>query len=300
LLPADAPDCCIHQGWRVLGDKSTMSEVIVCVSTFGSRRYHWAGREAALSILMHTDFDVFLAHDGTEPLRKKDRRVHSAAIADPDRQSGRARPFLRKFRALEACLGVGTHRWIVSLDADAVLVEPLNGATVERALGGRSLAMAEQTGIQGSHMGRRELQQHYLDHTVAWFEPAAESRLDPGFHFYNSGVVLATREGARDIVNWALPHLPRGSHEVGEHMIADQDYYQYWTNALHPDACILLDWRWNHCRHWDASFPQAGARIVHFSWFCRPPSLAQIAHMRLMRTGMLGLSRSMQRLGLSA
>ena len=276
-----------------------MSEVIVCVSTFGSRRYHWAGREAARSILTHTEFDVFLAHDGTDPLGTKDRRVCSAAIADPDRQSGRARPFLRKFRALEACLSVGTHRWIISLDADAVLVQPLDHATVEQALGGRSLAMAEQTGIQGSHMGRRELQQHYLDHALVWFDPDAEPSSDPDFRFYNSGVVLATRDGANDIVKWAVSRLPQGSHQVGEHMITDQDYYQYWTNAMHPDACSLLDWRWNHCRHWDATFPHPSARIVHLSWFCKPPTLAQIAHMTLMRSGMLRLSRTMDRLGLS-
>jgi hypothetical protein len=72
-------------------------------------------------------------------------------------------------------------------------------------------------------------------------------------------------------------------HQVGMHMIADQDYLQYWVHNLKPGSCILLPWYWNHCRHWAEGFPRPGARVIHFSNFCNGPDQDIIKQMRKFR-----------------
>jgi hypothetical protein len=159
---------------------------------------------------------------------------------------------------------------------------------LELALEGRSLGMVEQPGIRGSGMEHSDFLSHYRDHTLQWFENSRDPAPDPNdFRFYNSGVVVGRREAFAAVVDWAIASI-RGTdreHQVGEHMIADQDYFQYWCNRLHPLSCTPLPWYWNHCEHWDVSFPRRGALVTHFSNFCAGPRRLLSQRMWLTRCG---------------
>ena len=87
------------------------------------------------------------------------------------------------------------------------------------------------------------------------------------------------------LLPWAFQTIARqpGDHQIGEHMIADQDYFQYWANRLHPGTCAELPWYWNHCEYWDESFPRLGVLFAHFSNFCNGPADDTPARIRALR-----------------
>lgn len=257
----------------------------------GRRRYFRAGREAVRSLLAHTDFEVVAAlGPGRGPAPPRARRVRRVRLPEEPAVPGRAGRFLRKLEAIRACLHASDAPLLLLLDADAVFVAPTRGPDVRRALGEREIGMVEQTGIRGSGMGRAELREHYTRHALAFIAPDRAPPPLADFRFYNSGVVLGTRAAFAEIAEWTLGRVAaaaraRRAHQVGEHMISDQDYFQVWANQLHPERCAELDAAWNHCEHWDAPFPQPGARILHFSNFCDGPTHANLARMRAARRG---------------
>jgi len=262
--------------------QTPMSETVVCILSTGDSLYFRSACIAVQSVLRFTDFDVFFAHDReTLPDLENSRRVTQFFLGKGCPGHDRARPFLNKFQALQDCLNHGRHPFLIALDADAVVVRRITSEMLEKELDGRSLAMVEQTGIIGSDMTRRELLDHYVHHTLVWFGNVAAAPPVDTFRFYNSGVVLARREGIQEFLNWAGEWRlqKKGAHRVGCHMIADQDYYQYWVNTLEPGTCTTLTWHWNHCEHWDDPFPREGAMILHFSNFCLKPTRLQIAEM---------------------
>jgi hypothetical protein len=264
--------------------------VCACVLVHGRRRYFRAARECVRSLLDHSDFDVFVAlgpGSGPRPPRSARLRVERLRGDAPD--GGRAGRFLRKFDALDACLRASAAPCLMLLDADAVLAGTTTADDVRAALGDRPLAMVEQTGILGSDMDRSGFLDHYVRHSLAFLAPGAPARSAHEFRFFNSGVVLGTREELQAVVAWARERMATigRAHRVGEHMIADQDYFQVWANEVHRGACAELDWTWNHCEHWDAGFPRAGARILHFSNFCCGPSREAVRRMRAARRGRL-------------
>lgn len=269
------------------------STVTVCVLATGRSAYYGAARGAVRSVLRHTPFDAFVAVGEGRRWRKLHDarvRVHVLDAARP-RIRHRAGPFLDKLHALDACLRETRAQHMVLLDGDARFVGRVDEADVERALDGRSLAMAEQTTIRGSGMSRADFLEHYVRHPLAWLDRSeAPPRLE-AFRYFNSGVVLARRDGLEAFLAWALPRMRQAgdAHQAGEHMIADQDYLQLWTNTLQPGCCTTLPWEWNHCEHWDDGFPRRGARIVHSSNFCRGPSrtgaLRLAARLALARVG---------------
>lgn len=276
-----------------------MSDVVVCIPVFGSRRYQLAGRQAALSVLQHTDFDLFLACDPGRGMRLSSSRVQVSTFPPEADQTARAAPFLRKFVALDRCLQAGSHRIVICLDADAVFVRHVDAAMLGQVMQGRPLAMAVQDRIRNSKVDSAALLQHYRNFTLAWFAPGQPPAMPNEFRFYNSGVVAGQRAKLREIADWALARIAQGPahHNVGEHMIADQDYYQYWVHALDPGCCAQMPWQWNHCQHWDDGFPRAEALILHFSFFCLAPALRQIAQMTLLRNGHRRAARVLERLG---
>lgn len=270
--------------------RDARAAVCACVLVHGRRRYFRAAREAARSLLDHSDFEVFVgvgAGDGPRPPASARLRVER--LSDATTQLGRAGRFLRKFEALDACLRASDATHFVLLDADAVLVAPTKAHDVRDALGDRGLGMVEQSGIRGSDLGRAALLEHYVRHSLAFLAPDSRPPSPADFRFFNSGVVLGTRDGMTEVVRWARERMAaaEGEHRVGEHMIADQDYFQVFANAVRPRACAQLPWAWNHCEHWDAGFPRPGARILHFSRFCRGPRRADVARMRAARRGRL-------------
>jgi hypothetical protein len=171
------------------------------------------------------------------------------------------------------------------LDADAVLVRKVSGSDVYAALDGHDLGMVEQTTIRGSGMGRADFLRHYTEYSLSFIAPGELPPSIDRFRFFNAGVALGTRAGIKRIANWALNAIENvsGEHHVREHMIADQDYFQYWVNNLHPGCCVSLPWYWNHCEHWDTPFPRRGAQVIHFSNFCNGPDAGTVKRMRAAR-----------------
>lgn len=264
--------------------------VCVCLLVHGRKRYFRAAREAIRSVLDHTGFEVLaVIGPGGGSRLPASRRVRKLRLPTFPADIGRAERFLLKFAALERCLEATRARTLVLLDADAVFVRRVEAAELDAALGGLPLGMVEQTRIRGSSMGRAELLDHYVRHSLAFLAPGEAPPSLADFRFFNSGVVIARREEMTSLLSWTqdtIAAAPR-EHRAGDHMIADQDYLQVWANQLHPQRCAELDWSWNHCEHWDEPFPRVGARIAHFSNFCRGPSRANVSRMREARRGRL-------------
>lgn len=260
--------------------------VVVCSFALGTPLYFAALRETICSALQHTAFDI-VALVGPDCLIRfpVSLRVHQLRF---DAHSGdqRSRCFLAKFRALQQCLEHSDAEIVLYLDADAVLTRPVSARDVHVALAGRSLGMVEQTPPPGSQHSRRFFYDHYCNYTRRWF--AAESEPPPldAFRFFNAGVILGHREGLAQVCAWAVAAIDALGpvHQVGEHMITDQDYFQYWANELHPDSTTLLDWSWNHCEHWHGQFPRRGVRIAHLSNACHGPTRRNILRLRALRT----------------
>ena len=259
-----------------------------------------AGRQAVLSVLQFSDFDIFLILDSGKDLQvKNDSRIHRHHLSQETSCGYRARPFLRKFHALDTCLRNTEHRWLILLDADAIFVRPITQNMVTQALPNTGFGMVEQTTIQGSSMTRADFRNHYIQHSLAWLAPGTIPPDIFDFRYFNSGVVLGHRHEFLDFTDWALATLNSnsGCHTVGNHMITDQDYFQFWTNNLHPENRNTLPWPWNHCEHWDQGFPRKEAYILHFSNFCREPTPWQILRMYLMRCGARQPARACRWLG---
>lgn len=250
-----------------------MVPVCVCILIHGNRRYLRAGRRAVASVLRRSPFPVVVATDGSSFATRRHDRVRVARIEAP-RDRHRAAPFLLKFRALEACLDALHAAHVLLLDADTLLAAHLDASRVEEAIAGRGLGMVEQPTILGSDADRAFFLAHYERYALPILAPESPAPSLECFRSYNSGVVLASREELERLVPWALATMaaigPR--HDAGEHMVADQDYFQVWANTLRPGSCTALPWRWNHAAAWDEGFPRQDAWILHLTNFCRGPS----------------------------
>ncbi|MBU1274618.1 MAG: hypothetical protein KJ720_04520 [Proteobacteria bacterium] len=258
------------------------TEIWVCVVIHGHPTYYLSGRQAVLSVLRRSGFGVFVVTDNLlKTGLRRSRRLMTHPLGSVEHQV-RARRFLAKFTALEAFLEHTESEWVMLMDADAVLVRDLNAEDVRRALDGRGMGLVEQTTIINSTMNRTDFLKHYKEYSLAWLAPDAYPPSLEDFRFYNSGVVLATREEMKRFLAWAREMLANrpGDHRVGEHIIADQDYFQYYTNNLCPGSCQELPWYWNHCEHWDQGFPRPGAYVAHFSNFCLRPGWRQLLRIR--------------------
>jgi hypothetical protein len=253
----------------------SVTNVCVCTQATGSARYFLAARQCLLSILEKTDFEIFAAaSEGPWRLLPRHRRIRLHAVPSTEPRRHRSQPFLQKFWTLRECLAATDAKYLLLLDVDTLIAARITLDLLRRSLAGSPLGMVEQTGIKGSDMSRKQFLDHYRRHTLVWLGQGVAAPTLKEFRFFNSGVVLGRREEFENLTNWALVTMAAKGpqHQVGEHMIADQDYFQYWTNSLHRGSCRELSWRWNHCRHWDDDFPNRSAYIFHFSNFCQGPS----------------------------
>lgn len=258
--------------------------VTVCMLV-GREDYVPPAAVAVEALLLDTRFDLLIAHTpGVAAPGTGSPRVATCEVPATDPAGPRSHRFLRKFHALAACLERCPADWILQVDADVVLARPLRERDLAAAVGGADFGMVEQPGIRGSDMNRAAFLDHYRKHALALLDPGAAPPPEARFRYYNSGVVIGRREAWERLVTWALATLPRGGdHEVAEHMVADQDYFQYWTNTRHPGCCADLPWYWNHCEHWDEGFPRRGVLFAHFSNFCHGPAPETPARMRALR-----------------
>ena len=264
-----------------------MPQAAVCILVGGRPSYVRVARQAVLSVLDHTDFDAYVGHS----IDLGGRIPHADRVTllplEPPVSKHRSYRFLQKFDLLHEVLGHSDSELVMMLDADAVLARAVDDTDLRSALDGRGLAMAEQTGIVRSTTSRPDFLQHYTRYSLAFIEPAALTPSLDDFRFFNSGVVVAERTEMSELVAWARDHIATSErdHQVGEHMIADQDYFQVWANSLHRDSCSELPWQWNHCELWDDGFPRDGLRIAHFSNFCQGPADDTAERMKEVRLG---------------
>lgn len=260
----------------------------VCVVTLvlGRDVYYRSARESIASVLAKTPFDLCVVSDrDVEGLPAAGGRVMRRILSAAVRDDCRAAPFLKKFEAIQLALSATPAAVLVLLDADALFVRATCEADVTSALGDAELAMVEQPTVTGSGMTRADFFDHYRNHTLAWFGEDPRAMLDPeAFRFFNSGVVAGRRAAFEALADWASTTIAGRDtlHRVGKHMIADQDYIQYWCHRIRSGGCAALSWDWNHCEHWDDGFPRPGARIAHFSNFCHGPSRVQVRRMRIL------------------
>jgi hypothetical protein len=276
-----------------------VSDTAVCILVAGRSEYAVIARQSVMSVLDHSGFDVFVGHTIAVGGLPRSGRVRRLPMTAPTR-SHRAYRFLQKFELLDRVMAEHVGEFLIMLDADAVLGRELADADLDSALGERGLGMTEQTGIIRSIMARPDFLRHYAQHSLAFIQPQAKPPPLDQFRFYNSGVVVARRSELSGLVAWALTHIAAvdRDHQVGEHMIADQDYFQVWANTLRPGSCVELPWNWNHCELWDEDFPRDEFRIAHFSNFCDGPSGDTAARMaQLRRRGLRWpwLRRSLER-----
>lgn len=256
------------------------------VTAIGGVGYGMAARQSVLSLLDHTDFRVIVGCDEhTAPLIPASPRVTTVPLCP--RGDHRAAPFLAKFDLWRRALDEPDARLLLHLDADAVLTRHTGAADLDHALGSRQLGMVEQTSITGSTMDRVSFLGHFREHSLAYLAPEWQAPPVANFRFHNSGLVVFRSLELRNFLGWAdaVAASTDGSHTVGEHMIADQDYLQVWTNVLRRGHCADLDWSWNHCRWWDEDFPRSGDRVRHFSNFCNGPPFSTAVAMERARTG---------------
>jgi GT2 family glycosyltransferase len=259
---------------------------VACMLVHGDAAYARVARMAVESLLSDSDFDVLVMHgEGPVDAWPRQPRLHRQRIECPAAADHRAQRFLLKFQALQACLARIDAPWVVNVDADVVLARPLRGRDVAAALDGAGLGMVEQTCIRGSSMDRAAFLEHYRMHSLAAIAPAAAAPPLDAFRYYNSGVVVASAATLGALVSWALDAIARhdGDYQSGEHMITDQDFFQYWANQMHPESSRELPWYWNHCEHWDEGFPRRGVLFAHFSNFCLGPAGSTVRRMRRLR-----------------
>ncbi len=240
-----------------------------------------AARQSISALLARTDFEIHVTTDlaGAQFLPRSPRvHVHTTELNPVHR----ADLFIGKFAAIENCLVHSSDRIILVLDADTVVLGPLSDADLAGALGRHELGMVEQTTILGGAMGRRQFLEHFVRYSLAFLQPDAAPPDQADFRFFNSGVIIARRSGLREFLDWAaaLRATRPARHQHGEHMIADQDYFQVWANTFRPGCTAELPWDWNHCDKWDLGFVRDGARIAHFSNFCLGPEMVSAVEMR--------------------
>lgn len=267
-----------------------MNPVTACVAAVGSPDYLRSARQAILSLLEWTDFRVILAlARGLHGRLPAIRRLEIVELPEPSAPA-RAYRFLAKFDAMKLCCEVSGSDLLMLFDSDALVIRPTTTGDLRQALGGRSLGMVEQTTLRGTGWGRPEFHRHYVEHTLSYLAPGSAPPPRGEFRFFNSGVVLGTREEWQRLLEWAQAKVRStgGNHHLGKHMIADQDYFQFWTNTIQPGSCADLPWTWNHCEHWDLDFPDPRARILHFSNHCLGPGRRQPFRMALARLAARG------------
>lgn len=271
------------------------SQVAVSILIHGHENYYLSGKQTILSILRHSDFDIFLTLGRSKPCSfPKDPRIKSFFIDELPRRHHRAERFLLKFQALKRCIENGSHDLTVNMDADAIFASPISAEALFEALGKYQIGMVEQKTIKNSSMSREDFLNHYRLHTLPLIAPDEEPPNLEQFRYYNSGFVLGKTAELYHLASWATQRIDELedngiSSQIGEHMIADQDYFQYWVNNLYPQCCAELPWYWNHCDLWDEGFPRTGARVIHFSNFCLGPDSS-----RLMQIQTFGRSKFFQ------
>lgn len=243
----------------------------MAMAATGDRSYFYASIYAIKSLLRHTPFSLYLVSDlvPEQPYFDPSRVTVSRAV----RHSEQLRGFFTKFQALGGAAGDSAANAVILMDVDALFVRPTDGDDVVSALNGAAFALHEQSGIVGTAMTRADFFDYFTAVALPVIDPTAQPEHFPRFRYWNSGVVIASTDAASELVDFALKRFlvdPR-RHVVGPHIVADQDYVQYYLGRSDSPDVSDLSVHWNDCRWWDDDFPQPQSRIWHFSDFSKGP-----------------------------
>ena len=252
----------------------------------GTVGYAIAARECVLSLLENTDFVIHVSCDHVgRMLLPYSPRIHLHPVATQS-TGHREDLFLAKFDALKACINhFADHPDAIMIDADVVTVDRIESNDVAAILTDRPMAMVEQKQTLASGIVRQTLYEYYCDVTL----PSIMEELPPpdmdAFRYFNSGVVIVERAHAIKLIDWAEKqiHIWRAGSRTHEHLIADQDFIQVWANSVCPEASSELPWQYNHCALWHEDFPRQGGIFLHFSNFCRGPTLQTLSEVHALR-----------------
>ena len=240
----------------------------------GAPSYFKAFNLSVKSLLEYSDLNIFIYTDNKSLLEiPSSERIRIKIFHNDKDSSDRAHRFLLKFQGVSECFERSDCTHVLMLDVDTLINKRLSSNDLISALNGRSIGMVEQTTIRGSTMSRKDFLEHYTNFSLKFIDPLLQRPDLEHFRFYNSGVVLAEKTELLKMIHWTLDKIESKNekHAVLQHMIADQDYFQFWSNNVNPEGVTELSWHWNHCEHWDADFPKKEAYIFHFSNFCEGP-----------------------------
>jgi GT2 family glycosyltransferase len=240
----------------------------------GAPSYFKAFGLSVKSLLEYTDFNICIYTYNKNLIEiPSSKRIQIKTFRNNQDPLDRAQRFLLKFKGIKDCFKQSECSHILMLDVDTLFNRRVSSQDLISTLGNRSLGMVEQTKIRGSTMSRKDFLEHYKNFSLKFIDPTIQCPSLEQFRFYNSGVVVAEKKELLKIVDSTLDQINsrQERHQVEHHMIADQDYFQYWANNVNPKGVTELSWHWNHCEHWDLDFPNKDANIFHYSNFCEGP-----------------------------
>ncbi len=262
-----------------------MTDVTICIVSFGAPAYHAAAYQSVASALAHTDAEVLFLTDTGEVDVPDDSRVTHLPVLRPGEPTRR---FMTKLEAWRFFLCRTATDVLILLDADAVFVRSTDSLELANLVAERDLAMVEQTRLLQMGWRRLDYWRHYCRTSLKAIDAHEKPPSVDCFRFFNSGFMACRRQGLGEFLEWADGVLPRVDFNWAAQrgvVLTDQDFVQFWTNNLHPEYASTLDWSWNHCPHWDTGFPRPGGRVVHFSNFYRAPTPEVIERMRSAGSG---------------
>lgn len=248
----------------------------------GDSFYFECAKLAIETILKHTEFSLFISYHGDISNFPANKRLIYHEINYFNGLNSRPYRFLLKFKGVQDCIKIMDPDIIIMMDVDAIIIKRITTETVRNVLNGFPIAMVEQKKIVRSDMNRQKFLDHYTNFSLKVIAPELKPPKQSSFRYYNSGFVIAEKDYLNELSSWALGHIEKHTdkHEIDGHMIADQDYFQVWTNNIFPETCNELSWIWNHCEHWDDNFLDEKAIIIHFSNFCLGPGDKSLQNMR--------------------
>jgi GT2 family glycosyltransferase len=246
---------------------------VAILSVFGDEAYYRAAEYCIRSLVEHTSLRIAVGCDRPENIRVSYPGRVFVLPVDLSGPALRPRPFMGIFDTVIAIQEHLPSEFCLLIDADCVVMTDIVDTDLGAALGEFDFGMVEQTTVSGSGMGREEFLEHFTKVSL----PTIDS--DPGtssldvFRYWNSGVVLARSSALLELAQFARQKWAQNpaGHLVGDHMVADQDYFQYWGSVRKPGSIITLPKDWNHCQWWDDDFPNPAAKIHHYSNFCLGP-----------------------------
>ena len=250
---------------------------LACILATGRPAYAFAARQAATALLRHTQFDIVVGCDETGALLLPTHPRLKTVEIPASTANGSGERFLAKFALLEKTSAERDDQLVLLIDSDAILTGPLSDDVLTDALRGKSVGMAEQTQTIPDGTTRTDLYRHYQDVTFAALGAAGEPARPENFRYYNSGVVVFSREGLSRFLGWYRVQPKRTA--FADRMIADQDYLQVFANEVLRDDAAELPGTFNHSALWHENYPSPDAIFRHFSNYCNGPDLDALHQM---------------------